>query len=434
MSWIRGLALSATALSAALPSAAWAEPDRAAALQLFADADQICRRDDGALWGRSICGPILFVDYSDRSFVANQQAPSGGLRQEGSVFLGVLPEEVIIANTPTEWEGQRWTQIVAPISADPEARDVLVAHELFHRIQPTLGLTRNEVGNAHLDEREGRYWLQMEWRALTAALRAETASGRRSAIEDALAFRQARYDLFPSAAAEEQALEINEGVPEYTGVRLALTSVQARRDFAIRDLSAFVNAPTFVRSFAYATGPAYGLLLDEFDPDWKSKLGERSLDALLRAALPASTETTKTLVDRAGPYDDGALRLSEVRRDEERRARLAALKAALVDGPVLVLPLRNSNYQFNPQTLVPLSGYGTVYPTMRLTDAWGSLEVETGGALVWSEGKRATVKAPTDVSAASGEGWRLTLAKGWAIEPGDRQGDYRVVCARDCGD
>ncbi|NBW14340.1 MAG: hypothetical protein EBR82_40715 [Caulobacteraceae bacterium] len=377
---------------------------------------------------------MIVVDYTDRRFIANRQAPSGTLRQEGPIFHGVLPEAVIVANTPTDWDGERWTQIVAPVSDDPAARAVLVAHELFHRIQPALGLTRNEVGNAHLDEFEGRYWLQLEWRALTAALEARTALVRRSALEDALAFRQARYDLFPLAAAEEHALEINEGVPEYTGVRLGLSSAEARRAFAVHDLSAFVTAPSFVRSFAYATGPAYGLLLDELDPDWKSKIGEQSFDALVRAALPQPTGVARRLEDRARLYDDGALRLAEVRRDEERRARLSAMKDALVDGPVLVLPLRHSNYQFNPQNLVPLAGYGVVYPTMRVTDDWGSLEVEHGGALVWTEGRRATVIAPADATGSSGEGWRLTLAKGWAVAPGDRQGDYQVVCAGECGD
>ena len=45
-------------------------------------------------------------------------------------------------------------------------RHVTLAHELFHRIQSGLGLTRPEAGNRHLDTLEGRYLLQLEWRAL----------------------------------------------------------------------------------------------------------------------------------------------------------------------------------------------------------------------------------------------------------------------------
>ena len=89
-------------------------------------------------------------------------------------------------------------------------------------------------------------------------------------------FRQERYRRFRGAAADEAALETNEGIPEYTGVRLGLATPQERIAYAVYDLSFFVEAPTFVRSFAYATGPAYGLLLDQADPDWKAKLGDRS--------------------------------------------------------------------------------------------------------------------------------------------------------------
>jgi len=120
--------------------------------------------------------------------------------------------------------------------------------------------------------------------------------------------------------------------------------------------------------------------------------------------------------------------VSEVRRDEERHARLASFKARLVDGPVLVLPLKNSNYQFNPQTLTPLDGYGTIYPTMRLTDDWGALEVENGGALVRDDASKATVLAKgADIAQLKGDGWRLSLNPGWTIQPGARKGDFTVA-------
>ena len=60
----------------------------------------------------------------------------------------------------------------------------------------------------------------------------------------------------------------------------------------VRDLSAFVESPSFVRSFAYATGPAYGLLLDDSDPGWHRRLATgRRMDLMLATALrlPAPT-------------------------------------------------------------------------------------------------------------------------------------------------
>lgn len=410
-----------------LPICATAAPDPAAAAEVFAQARAICERDGGALWGQSLCGPILLVDYTDRSVVANVADAQGQLTAAGPVFVGTLPESVIIANTPTQWSGLRWTQLLWPLPTDKAQRQVLIAHELFHRIQPELKLTRNEVGNRHLDTLDGRYLLQLEWRALARALQAPTPQQKQAAVADALLFRHERYRLFAEAAHEESQLEINEGVPEYTGVRLGLTDPRERIAYAVHDLSAFVAAPTFVRSFAYAGGPAYGLLLDENDPAWRGKLqsGQR-LDQLLNAAMALPAPDLAQLKTRTALYDDGALRAAEELRDADKRKRLAELKARLVDGPVLIIPLKKTNRQFNPQTLQPLGEWGMVYPTLRLTGEWGALQVDSGGALL--SDARATVSAagmnPTQVA---GDGWKLDLAPEWTVQPGERAGDLIVV-------
>ncbi len=416
------------ALVTSFAERAGAAPDPAIATRLFAEANTVCTRDRGALWGRSLCGPMLLVDYTDRAVLASQADAEGRLTADGALYRGVLPDSVIIANTPTEWSGTRWTQIVGPVTEDADQEHVLIAHELFHRIQPSLGLTRPETANGHLDTLEGRYLLQLEWRALAAALRAKTKRGRDAAIADVLAFRHERYRLFPAAAPDEAALEINEGVPEYTGVRLGLATPAERTAYAIRDLSAFVGARTFVRSFAYATGPAYGLLLDRADPGWRGRLASgRRLDELLADAERLRASDGPTIDVRTARYDDGTLRAGEVRRDADKQARLAAYRTRLVDGPVLRLPLGDSNIQFNPQTLVPLEGAGTIYPTVRLSDAWGALEVEQGGALVSAASHVATVTAiGFDTGRTAGDGWRLALKPGWEVGPGERPGDLLV--------
>jgi hypothetical protein len=184
-----------------------------------------------------------------------------------------------------------------------------------------------------------------------------------------------------------------------------------------------VDAPSFVRSFAYAMDAAYGLMLDEADPAWRGKLAKRRLDQLLASALNLSVPAATELKSRVAVYDDGALRTRELAREEARRARLAALEAKLVAGPVLRLPLRKVSYQFNPQTLLPLGKHGTVFPTVRLSDAWGVLEVEDG-ALLDKKMTLARVSAEgVDPSNRKGPGWTLTLKEGWTVRPGPRKGD-----------
>ena len=419
------------ALAGLTAAPARAAVDPARAQEIFQEAAQLCGHDAGALWHHSLCGPILLVDWHDNAVVANQADAGGALKAAGPVFIGTLPADAIVANTPVEWSGTRWTEMVWPLPDDVQHRHVMISHELFHRAQIELGMLQRDGSNVHLDSLEGRVLLQLEWHALARALNAPDVVGRRAAIADALLFRHQRYRLFPDAQAEERALEINEGVAEYTGVRVGLPTPQERTAYALHDLQAFVAAPTFVRSFAYATGPAYGLLLDQADPAWRGKLASgQGLDQLLQSALKLSELPASALPAREAAYDP-ALRPREVARDEAKQARLAALRARLVDGPVLTLPLAHvhSSYQFNPQTLQPLAGAGIVYPTMRVSADWGVLEVEQD-ALMDKEMTLAAVSAVglsgPDMQAAKGEGWHLALSKGWTLAPGARAGDFVV--------
>ena len=422
------------ALAAALATApAFAAVDPVRAQALFREAAQLCGHDGGALWHHSLCGPILLVDWTDGTAVANQPDAGGALKAAGPVFAGKLPEDIVIANTPIEWSGKRWTELIWPLPDDVAHRHVTLSHELFHRAQLELGMVQHDGGNLHLDTLEGRILLQLEWHALARALTAPDAAARRDAISDALLFRHERYRLFPDARAEESALELNEGVAEYTGVRVGLPTPAERTAFALRDLETFIVVPTFVRSFAYATGPSWGLLLDQADPAWRDKLAAAmkdgdpsSLDQMLQAALKLPEPSAATVKAREADYDD-TLRPRELARDQVKQAHVAELKARLVDGPVLRLPLagHHASYQFNPTTLEALGASGVVYPTMKLSADWGVLSVEQG-ALLDKQMSVAAVAAGDSADHAQGPGWHLTLNKGWSVAPGERAGDFVV--------
>jgi hypothetical protein len=422
-------------LVALTPTRAEASIDQAQAASIFQQANTICTRDGGALWGHTLCGPMLLVDPDDRSVVANQADAGGVLKPSGSVFVGTIPSSEPISDTTMAWSGTRWCELLWPwpMREDPDMRHVTLAHELFHRIQEDdLHIQKLDGDNSQLDTLDGRYLLQLEWRALAVALQSPTPAARRTAIADAILFRRERYRLFPAAAANEAALEANEGIAEYTGVRLGLLTPEERTHYALRDLSAFVQVPSFVRTFAYATGPAYGLLLDQADPGWLHNFannppGER-FDQRLSSALHLPPPDFAQLHAREAVYDpDGSLRAHEVAYEQTKRTQLAEFQAKLVDGPVLALPLVDSNMQFKPQSLVPLGDLGTVYPTLTLEDAWGTLNVESGGALLRKQPRIATVSV-TGFNPATlrGPGFTLALKPGWTIQPGPRKGDLVV--------
>jgi hypothetical protein len=65
---------------------------------------------------------------------------------------------------------------------------------------------------------------------------------------------------------------------------------------------------------------------------------------------------------------------------------------------------------------------------MRLTDDWGALEIDHGGCLVRKADKQGNVSAQgAEPAGTSGDGWKLTLSKGWSVLPGARKGDLKVV-------
>ncbi len=332
-------------------------------MHAFHELDAMCARDNGRMWGMSLCGPTVFVEPDTRHYVA---------RREDNISEGTLPASMPIANTSVDWEGDRWTMVMLPLPADSYQRRVLLAHESFHRIQPKLGLVVQEVPNAHLDTLEGRYLMQLEWRALAAAL-----GGDRRALSDAMAFRERRRERFPHAAAEEDALEMSEGLAEYTGTVFAEPSLSKRIPHLIDALRDAEKAPTFSRSFAYASGPAWGALRE-------MGYGEAK-------------------------YGGAELLARERERDQKKQAMLRDLRGRFIDGPVLKLPLHKMQFEMDPNRAQPFEPYGTIYPTLSLRDDWGQIVVKAGGALIASDWTRLTVPREPD-------NYTLTLNDGWKIE------------------
>ena len=58
---------------------------------------------------------MLLVDPDDRSVIANAPDPGGLLKPSGALYTGVLPPDVIVSDTPIEWSGTRWTELMWPL-------------------------------------------------------------------------------------------------------------------------------------------------------------------------------------------------------------------------------------------------------------------------------------------------------------------------------
>jgi len=387
------------------------------AREALAGFEQACAAEAGVLWGRSLCGPMLVVDPATREAVANTADGDGVLAADGEHFVGLVPAELGLANTALVWSGTRWSMVLWPLPEDEEVRLQLMLHEAWHRIQDELGLPAQGSDNSHLEEASARVWLRLEWRALARSLEA-CGPDRVAALQDALAFRAERHRLFPGSAGTEAVLELNEGLAEYTGVRAA------RRDqaeaVAVGALRAADRKRNLTRSFAYASGPAYGLLLDELCPAWRdeltpdSDLGVLAVDSPGLHPLPV-LETGQVEV-RAARYGLEAVRSQERAAADERSRHQDALRRTLVDEPGLVLPLHDMRMQFDPNRVISLPPHGTVYLGLSLQDAWGDIVVDDG-ALISSGYTSLAVAGPIRIDGRSvhGNGWILELASGWSV-------------------
>jgi hypothetical protein len=399
------------------PVPAAAQVDQQRAQEFFKEAQTICERDGGRLWGVSLCAPMVIGDARTQTFATSQPPPDAP-----------RPKLIGLVDGPIGWGDTVWAAITWDTISNwpPRTRGEALIHESFHVAQQRLGLGMGTLANEHLDSLEGRYWLRLEWRALARAL-SDSGERRTAAVRDALAFRQARHARYPDKAESERALDINEGLASYTQTVLAAPSPADAIARALELLTAADEGESFVRTFTYTSGPAYGLLLDAAAPGWPRKMRatDDSAVLLMRALGIQPADDVATAAARYGATE---LRAAEERRDRQRQARLAELRRRFVEGPVFVMPGGGGGTS-NSLGAEVIAGTGTVYfHAYRMSGAWGTLEAEKG-VLEASDGRSRRLPAPVRVEGPtiSGDGWTFTAAAGWILREGARRGDYEVV-------
>jgi hypothetical protein len=395
-----------------------AQVDPQTAKCYFDEVTKLCERDAGRLWGVSLCGPMVIFDQATGTRATSRPEPEGSPPS----FLGQ-------ADGPVSWGGLRW--FAYPLwmlpETDADARQQNMLHGLFHRIQPELEFITDDGANEHLDTFDGRFWIQLEWRALRRALES-SGSDRSEAIGDALAFRRERRRLYPGAADNERRDEIREGLASYTGIAAwANSPADARRAAA----SALAGGEwSFVGNFEAASGPAYGVLLDELMPEWRRQLRSTSdLGDMLASA--GDRPPTADVAAAATRYDGATLRAAEEARDRAQQIRVAELRQRFIDGPVLTMPAGGSGTS-DTRGSVGIPGVGTVlFNNFTLSAQWGRLNAESG-VLRAADGRTLSVSVtePLEGTALQGDGWRATLNPGWVVRPAARPGSFTIVRER----
>ena len=383
----------------------------------FEEATKLCERDAGRLWGMSLCGPMVIADPATGTRATSQPEPAGPTPR----FSG-------FADGPVTWGGVRWFAYplsMLPANAADERQQVML-HGLFHRIQPELGLITEDGFNEHLDTLEGRVSIQLEWRALRRAIES-TGSNRAQAIADALAFRRERRVRFPGAAEGERREEIREGLASYTGIAAWADSPADAHRAAASAVAGGESQTALVGNFEAASGPAYGVLLDDLLPGWRRQVRATSdLGDMLASAI--NRPPTADVAAAAARYDGATLRSAEEARDRGQQARVAELRRRFVDGPVLTMPAVGRGTS-DTRDSVGIQGAGTVYfHNFTQSGQWGSLEA-SGGVLRAADGSALSVPitARLEGTTLRGDGWSVAVNAGWVVRPAARPGSFVIV-------
>jgi hypothetical protein len=114
-------------------------------------------------------------------------------------YSGILPGNINITSSSIHWNGKDWAMITLPLPANRQDRINLFAHELFHKVQPSLGLLLFNTENNHLGQKDGRIYLRFELKAIKKAIHSTTTTEMIMHLTNPLIFRKYRYLNYPKA-------------------------------------------------------------------------------------------------------------------------------------------------------------------------------------------------------------------------------------------
>ena len=384
----------------------------------FENLKKVSDADNGKLWGKTLYGPTMFVDVQTRNLVANQQNKENTLVQKGNLYFGQLPEDIIIANTSISYCGEDWTCVIWDDSRDLLTSTQLLIHESLHRIQDEIGLPSCGSSNQHLDETEGELLLKLELGILKDLLQNDSKDLTKG-LRDAMTVRKYRQTMFPNG--NENQFECHEGMAEYTAFKLLPLdndNEAIRKGLVAAAITKGMDGSGFGNSFAYLTGPAYGLLIDEMIPDWRNGIrsGKTIPDVIsTEVAIPDTVENAE--IERiSARYNLTEYLNKERSRLEARDKEDAELRARFSESKWLVIPNDNINFGFNPsERLVAYDTIGVICNTMQLRGSFGTLEVGNGIMRThnWSS---FIIPYSEDHCDA-----KISLNPGYAIEPVDEK-------------
>lgn len=369
-------------------------------------AEVLNKPESKQLWSISLNAPILLIDHlKNKMYItAIDSGKIQSLKEE------VWDNKVPLANSIFDYKGGKYVTIIhaAFMNTSCEGRINLLSHEIFHLHQNELGIKNTISVNYHMDEVQGRALLQIEIKALQHALEHDTVG-----LYEALYIRAYRQSLNPSN--NEDLYELNEGLAEYTGVKLSAANmteyVKNRLNYNIK--RGYTNA------FGYLTGSAYATLLDDLYPQWKKdKDLNRGMIFLLKKVMPKyevpiDEPELKRILDK---YNYDLLLTNE--KEEERSFGDITLYENLLKPWTSKICITNNriNFTYNPQDRVIALSSAILLRNMTLTTEWGQVNAKSGIVRL-NDWTAFYLLPPKEISSniIKGEEYEIKLNSGWKI-------------------
>jgi hypothetical protein len=395
------------------------------ASQCLKDIEEICKRDNGKLWGKNLYGPIMFVERVTRRIVANQPDNEGILKSKDGVYTGIYPKELVLSNAPVKFGGTQFAMVPLPEEEDEYRIKTRTIHSLFHLFQKNEGVIASTFNLTNMDEKEARLWIKLEWKALRKAINSQ-GEERQLAIRDALIFRGSNRELNRKYATDENRFETYEGLSTFTYTLLCTNSPEEFKSKLFENLARIYSMQSYARSYGFIHGALYASLLYDKGYDFKN-IKTDSIDLGNTVRELYKIELPDICRDVAGSlavnYDIESVNKEEEKREAEIKESIHSQISIFTEKPVVFLELESPSFDFEPEDIHSLDTLGTIYNSMRVSDNWGKLTVDKGGCLVSNNLKfiRITAKAfKADKNHISGDGWHLILNSEWELVPVDQ--------------
>lgn len=399
------------------------------------EAKSILEKDNGKLWGHQIWNNnIIVIDY-DNTIYSLTKLSDSQTDDDTLHYKTMEPNTLVFVNTTQQYEGKEYATVLSNYLKDKSST---IIHELFHLLQFKFKKFNGDA-IAYLDETNARILLRLEYEALRNALKAinenKGADNVKNYLKDAVTFRKERQKQYSKYLNAELEIETLEGLANYTG--FVLSAFENKYEKTISEITQREEAETYTRPFPYATGPAYGLIFDYLNVNWKNGLDKIYNFAEIYETLISKSKlkiSKKTLDQAKSRNNFEEINKQETAREERQNKLIAFYTDLLINKPTLKVSITDfDNYgrSFNMNGTLTLKDKGIVYSSIRGRDKSdgknfgnfstieGKDELGKSGILSYEENRITyfVFPLPTDITDTKiiGEFYEIELNPNWKL-------------------